>query len=145
MSKTSSCSKAQQVSWEWFENAISVHSELLFWPTTVVGVQALTLMVCCHFSWPKMTRRANNSQAYFSEGICCPIIQYMLCSNAIRLAYAQGLHRQAPLSWNLSEEEKYRRTCIFWALYCLDKDIACRSGRPSVGNPSSRSIQVDKC
>lgn len=85
---------------------------------------------------------ADSGKAYFAEGISSRIVQYMLCANALRLATAQGLHRKPAPSWNLSQDEQCLRDRIFWALYCLDKDISCRSGRPSVGN-TSLILRVD--
>lgn len=36
---------AQRQAWRFFENAMSVHSDLLYAPTTLMAVQVLTLMV----------------------------------------------------------------------------------------------------
>ena len=33
-------------------------------------------------------------KTYFTEALSSPIIQYMLCSSAIRLACSEGLHRR---------------------------------------------------
>jgi hypothetical protein len=55
----------------------------------------------------------------------------MLCSNAARLAQSKGLHRQAAKAWNLLESEILHRNWLFWAIYCCEKAIAARSGRPS--------------
>jgi hypothetical protein len=55
----------------------------------------------------------------------------MLCSNAARLAQSKGLHRQAAKAWNLPESEILHRNWLFWAIYCCEKAIAARSGRPS--------------
>lgn len=44
-SKYKSCQEANQLAWGWFENALSVHTEILYFRTSIVGVQALTLMV----------------------------------------------------------------------------------------------------
>ncbi|KIW32374.1 uncharacterized protein PV07_03926 [Cladophialophora immunda] len=114
LSRESTYIEAQRQSWPYFENALSVHSELLCFRASVMGVQALTLM------------------AYFAEAVSCRMLQYILVANAYRLACGQGLHVQPAPSWNLSEEEKSLWQCIFWAIYCLDKQIACRAGRPSV-------------
>ena len=38
--------EAHKQAWEFFENAMSVHTELLITPTGLIAVQALTLMVC---------------------------------------------------------------------------------------------------
>lgn len=40
-----SFSVAQNTSWPWFQNALSVHTEMLYGQTTVIGVQALAVMV----------------------------------------------------------------------------------------------------
>ena len=46
LSKTATFREACQASWGWFENALSVHTEILYFRTSILGVQALTLMVC---------------------------------------------------------------------------------------------------
>lgn len=51
MAKRASFREAREAAWLWFENALSVHSELLYWQPTVIGVQALTVMVS-FFSTP---------------------------------------------------------------------------------------------
>ncbi|KIW09874.1 hypothetical protein PV08_11975 [Exophiala spinifera] len=114
VAKEATYNDAQQESWSYFENALSVHSELLCFRSSVMGVQALTLM------------------AYFAEAISCEMLQYILVANAYRLACGQGLHVQPAPSWNLTREEKSLRQSVFWAIYCLEKQIACRSGRPSM-------------
>ncbi len=45
LSKTRSIRDANQAAWGWFENALSVHTELLYFRTSITGVKALTLMV----------------------------------------------------------------------------------------------------
>jgi hypothetical protein len=72
------------------------------------------------------------SQAYYSQNIGTPCLEYMLCTNAVRLAVAKGLHRQPADSIYLSEHERNQRSCIFWGAYCLEKQIASQSGRCSV-------------
>jgi hypothetical protein len=57
----------------------------------------------------------------------------MLCANAARLAQSKGLHRQPSKSWRLPESEILQRNWLFWTIYCVEKHIAYRSGRPSVG------------
>jgi hypothetical protein len=56
----------------------------------------------------------------------------MLCSSAARLAQSKGLHRQPSRQWKLPAAEVLHRNWTFWAVYCLEKYIALRSGRPSV-------------
>ena len=43
-------SKAAEMAMGWFENAMSVHTELLYMPTTIIAVTALVIMVrvCTH-------------------------------------------------------------------------------------------------
>lgn len=42
--------ECSRTSWPYFENALSVHTELMFLPSSIVGVQALVLMVGEHNS-----------------------------------------------------------------------------------------------
>lgn len=66
------------------------------------------------------------------EALGNPALEYTFCSSAVRLAQAKGLHRQPAKSWNLPESEILHRNWLWWAIYCCDKSIARRSGRPSV-------------
>ncbi|KID91330.1 Transcription factor, fungi, partial [Metarhizium majus ARSEF 297] len=125
-SKAATFHETQQASWPFFENSLSVHTQLLYWQTTVTGVQALTAM------------------AYFTDAISSPILQYMLCSMAVRLAVAKGMHRR-PHSWSFPSIEESLRGFTFWALYCLDKQIASRSGRPSSIEDYEISSHVPTC
>jgi len=45
LSRTKTFREACQASWGWFENALSAHTEILHYRTSLVGVQALILMV----------------------------------------------------------------------------------------------------
>jgi hypothetical protein len=102
---------------------------------------------CCTFGHPSQESRPSHSwsalapameqkltwkQAYYSHNVGTPCLEYMLCSNAVRLAVAKGLHRQPAGSKSLSEQETNQRSCIFWGAYCLEKQIASQSGRCSV-------------
>jgi hypothetical protein len=49
LSKTTSFREASQASWAFFENALSVHTEILFLRGSMMGVQALILMVRMFF------------------------------------------------------------------------------------------------
>lgn len=59
----------------------------------------------------------------------------MLSADAARLAFAKGLHRAAPPFQGLTEHDVEQRNRIFWAIYCLEKQIANQSGRSSVCTP----------
>lgn len=56
----------------------------------------------------------------------------MLCTNAARVAQAKGLHRRPADTWNLSKHDVLHFSWLFWAIYCCEKHIAHRCGRPSV-------------
>jgi hypothetical protein len=56
----------------------------------------------------------------------------MLCSSTARLAQAKGLHLHPLDSWDLDENTIVYRSWLFWTIYCYEKHIAYRSGRPSV-------------
>jgi hypothetical protein len=45
LSKYKPFSEANQMAWGWFENALAVHTEILYFRTSILGVQVLTLMV----------------------------------------------------------------------------------------------------
>lgn len=106
-------SAAQAQSWQYFENALSVLTDLQFSSTGLSAVQALIVMT------------------FYVEGLGNPALEYMLCANAARLAQARGLHRQPSKSWKLPETEILQRNWLFWTVYCVEKLIAYRSGRPS--------------
>lgn len=45
LSKTQSLKESNEAAWGWFENALSAHTEILYFRTSMVGIQALTTMV----------------------------------------------------------------------------------------------------
>lgn len=45
LSRYKNIQETNQEAWKWFANALSVHTEILYFQSTMVGVQALTLMV----------------------------------------------------------------------------------------------------
>ncbi|KAH0828549.1 putative fungal specific transcription factor [Fonsecaea pedrosoi] len=129
LAKTATFQEASQTSWEFFENALSMHTEILYFRSSLIGVQALSLM----------------REAYFVDELGSPALEYMLCSNALRLACSKGLHRQAVASWGLTDQEACHRDWIFWAIYCLEKSIASRSGRPSITDDNDISCPIPVC
>jgi len=122
--------QAQAQAWQYFENALEAHTNLLFTPTGLTAVQALTVMVCPGHALRVLTLIKN--QSFFAEGLGSPALEYMLCSNAVRLAQSKGLHRQPSASWKMRKSDILHRNWLWWAIYCCDKQIACRCGRPSV-------------
>ena len=84
-------------------------------------------------------------KAYYTQNVGTPCLEYMLSADAVRLAYAKGLHRAVPSSQGLSMQDAQQRSCIFWSLYCLEKQIASQASRPSVGtqkHPFTRRIKL---
>lgn len=59
-------------------------------------------------------------------------LEYMLISNAVRLAQAQGMHLNRTDLPVVPPEDAGKRDSLWWLLYAYDKHLACRSGRPSV-------------
>lgn len=64
-------------------------------------------------------------------GLASPCIEYPMCKNAVQLAQAKGLHREASSSWGLSPADLLTRNWLWWTIYIIDKQISLRSGRPS--------------
>ncbi|KAK3678483.1 hypothetical protein LTR78_001780 [Recurvomyces mirabilis] len=139
MSKTRPFHEAAQHAWHYFENALSVYARLLFFKTSIAGVQVLTLM------------------AFYTQNISTPCLEYMLSADAVRLAFAKGLHRAPPSTQGLSLQEMDLCNSIFWAIFCLEKQIASQSGRPSaidddevtcplpVGGDAGSALNVPYC
>ena len=67
----------------------------------------------------------------------------MLSSTAVRLAQSKGLHRQPAKVWKLPEIDILQRNWLFWAIYCCEKAIVSRSGRPSVGSSAPETCSSD--
>lgn len=101
--------------WGYFRAALSYEPQIVHGATDLLAVQAMALM------------------AVFAQGLSSPQrLEYTLSSAASRLAQSLGLDRNPPPEWNLTEDEKRERSRVFWAVYCLDKSIALRCGRPAV-------------
>lgn len=106
--------EAQIDGWQYFQNALSVHSDLIYSWSSILAVQALFFM------------------ALYVEGVGAPKLEYMLVSNAVRLAQAKGLYTTPSTPWNISESELQSRNLLFWAIYVYEKHISFRSRRPSI-------------
>lgn len=116
--------EAQKESWKYFENALSVHTELAYAASNVTAAQALLAM------------------AYYVEGAGSPKLEYMLVSTALRLAQSKGLHMQPAPNWKISEFEINNRNWLFWSIYSYEKMISFRSGRPSAIDDDDISCQI---
>ena len=126
-----SFTEIQTEAWGYFQSAMSVLIELLFTPTGLLAIRALVAMVWNYRVFASVPTDPIR-QTFFSEGLGNPALEYMLCANATRLAQAKGLHRRPAKAWNLSTHDELHHTWLFWAIYCCEKHIAYRSGRPSV-------------
>ena len=99
--------------WAYFRSALCYETKLVHGATDLTAVQALAVM------------------AVFAQGMSSPQrLEYTLCSTASRLAQGLALNLCPPPEWNMSESERCERNRTFWILYCLDKTIALRTGRP---------------
>ncbi|CRG86432.1 hypothetical protein PISL3812_03438 [Talaromyces islandicus] len=102
---------SEKLSWLYFENALSAHTNLVYMPSDISVVETL---------------------AYFCEAISCPNLEYMLLAVAVGLGQSKGLHLHPPAQCNLVESEKATRIWLWWIMYIYDKHLASRSGRPSM-------------
>ncbi|ETI21720.1 hypothetical protein G647_08067 [Cladophialophora carrionii CBS 160.54] len=104
----------QGYEWQYFQNALSVHTDLLYTRSSFMAIQALAIM------------------AFFVESIGAPALDYMLSLNAMKLAESKGLHRQPTATWNLGESALQTRSFIWWSVYGLERFNAFRWGRPLI-------------
>ncbi|RVX72408.1 hypothetical protein B0A52_03596 [Exophiala mesophila] len=108
-----SFSEAQVKAGRLFNYALSVLTQILLPPSSLLAIQALTLMAC------------------YAEGLGNPALKHFLCSNAVHAAQNKGLHRQPEKSWGISEDEAAKRNGLWWTIYTLEKHLSMCSGRPS--------------
>ncbi|KIW86599.1 uncharacterized protein Z519_12783 [Cladophialophora bantiana CBS 173.52] len=108
----------------YFHNALSAFGEIIFGHSGFTAIQALVLMT------------------FYAEGLGNAAIEFPLCSNAVQLAQARGLHRAPSKSWALSESDSLSRSWLWWTIYCLEKQIAFRSGRPSLIDDNNISTPI---
>ncbi|EXJ76280.1 uncharacterized protein A1O5_00788 [Cladophialophora psammophila CBS 110553] len=116
--------EARTQAWRYFENALSMHTDLIYGRSGVTAIQALLVM------------------AFFAEALGSPALEYMLLSNAVRLAQSKGLHLQAKRTSQLRDEDIALRNVIWWNLYMYDKHLSYRSGRPSAIDDDDISCPV---
>ncbi|KAJ2893453.1 hypothetical protein MKZ38_008661 [Zalerion maritima] len=116
-------SESRTQSWKYFENALAVHTDLVYGRTDLTWVRALLMM------------------AFHAETLGSPALEYMLLSNATRLAQSKGLHLLPPQGSRFSPEEITSRQWLWWILYSYEKHVAYRSGRPSVRSCNRRRLR----
>ncbi|EFX06040.1 fungal specific transcription factor domain containing protein [Grosmannia clavigera kw1407] len=101
--------------WLFFQDALFYERSMAHGTTELAAVQALAVMTV------------------FAQGLSSPQrLEYTLCSQAVRQAQALGLNYQPSRAWQLSSAELRERSRVFWAVYCLDKTVALRCGRPAI-------------
>ncbi|KIW78567.1 hypothetical protein Z517_08405 [Fonsecaea pedrosoi CBS 271.37] len=123
---TLSYKEIQSQAWGYFQQALSSLVQILFTPNGILSIRCILAMT------------------FFAGGLGSPSLEYQLCSMAVRLAHAKGIHRQSGSGWSLSADEAKQCNWLFWAVYCCEKHIALRSGRPSLIDDDEISCQVPK-
>ncbi|KAK6363371.1 hypothetical protein TWF730_000804 [Orbilia blumenaviensis] len=109
--------------WKLFQNAMCMYPILTLQNTDIHSIQALLAM------------------ALFLQGTANPQPLYNIISAAVRVAFSVGLHRRAD-AFGFGREEAEHRKRVFWIAYCIDKDIALRSGRPSTINDEDINVEL---
>jgi hypothetical protein len=107
--------KSTRKAWGYFQKALSHESAIFHCSTDLLAAQAYAVMTV------------------FAQGLSSPQrLEFTLCSIASRLAQSLGLHCYTSQEWHITERERQERSRVFWVIYCLDKTIALRCGRPAV-------------
>ncbi|EWC44067.1 hypothetical protein DRE_01419 [Drechslerella stenobrocha 248] len=109
--------------WKYFQNAMCLYPVLTLQNTDFLSIQALLAM------------------ALFLQGTANPQPLYNIISAALRVSFSIGLHRRAD-AFGFGREEAEHRKRVFWIAYVIDKDIALRSGRPSIINDDDMNIEL---
>lgn len=95
--------------WSYFVSALSYEPMIVRVSTDLTAVQTLAVLTV-------FAKRMSSPQR----------VEYILCSNAVRMAFGLAMHRPPHPQWNLTESEKEERNRTFWVIYCLDKILALR-------------------
>lgn len=90
---------------------------------SMVGVKAISALLMCLLFVPSLSP---------------PL---MISAIAVRLAQEIGLHSDH-FSKNLSRLESEKRTRVWWLIYCLEKDISIKFGKPSCINDDSITVPL---
>ncbi|KAF3921039.1 hypothetical protein AA313_de0202068 [Arthrobotrys entomopaga] len=109
--------------WKLFQNAMCLYPVLTLQNTDINSIQALLAM------------------ALFLQGTANPQPLYNIVAAAVRVAFSIGLHRRAD-AFGFGREEAEHRNRVFWIAYLIDKDIALRSGRPSIINDDDINLEL---
>ncbi|KAM5357363.1 hypothetical protein ACJZ2D_016339 [Fusarium nematophilum] len=123
MSQNHSWTKSQSKAEKYFENALQIETELIHGAYGFPAIRALLAM------------------AIYSEAGGCQKLEFMLVGCALRLAQSKGLHLRSNAS-KISSGEDTQRSWLFWSLYCFEKHLSLRSGRPSGINDDDISCEI---
>ncbi|KAH7133890.1 fungal-specific transcription factor domain-containing protein [Dactylonectria macrodidyma] len=123
MAKSHSWTESQSQSWKYFENALHVETDLIHGEYGFAAIRVLLAM------------------AIFCEAGSGQKLEYMLVGCALRIAQSKGLHLRSNAS-RMSPEEDTKRSWLFWSLYCFEKHLSLRSGRPSAINDDDISCEL---
>ncbi|KAF2658702.1 hypothetical protein K491DRAFT_253954 [Lophiostoma macrostomum CBS 122681] len=115
--------EAQKRAQCYFENALSVETDLLHGTPRIMSVQALLAM------------------AFFVDGSGSSKLEKVLLTCAIQVAQLCDLHLQPTVS-QTSFVESQRRSWIFWTIYIFEKHLTLRSGRPSIIDDDDISCEL---
>ena len=107
--------------WDYFQNAFAVVSQLMTMHVTLWSVQALLGMALVIQGTP-------------NQG---PVS--LLTSAAIKLAHRMGLHRRTN-NPNLSPAQIEERKRVFWIAYSLDKDLSLQMSQPSTQDDDDMDV-----
>jgi len=116
-------SKEDRKAWAYFQNALSVSTELSMLHSNLSAVQALLGMAVIIQGTP--------DTGPFSS----------LLSSGIKLAHSMGLHRrQQPPGLSVAEIELRKQ--VFWTAYFLDKDLSIRTGQPPNQDEDEMDVEL---
>ncbi|EIN06981.1 hypothetical protein PUNSTDRAFT_135683 [Punctularia strigosozonata HHB-11173 SS5] len=82
--------------------------------------------------------------AMYAEGLGQASVHASLVGQAIALAFASGMH-QASEHWNFDCVVSECRKRVFWAIYSLDKAVACAIGRPPMLRIADCNVPLRTC
>lgn len=116
----------KEKSWQFARNAFDAVMDILMRNTSMMSVQALTVL-----------------SQYFL-GTPNPQPSFFLASAAIRIAHAIGL-QQTVSRTNFSAFEREQRHSLFWCVAILDQSTSFRTGRPAAQPLYEIKVELPRC
>lgn len=121
--KSSDNIREDHKAWGYFQNALSVSTELSMLHSNLPAVQALLGIAL-------IIQGAPNTTPFSS-----------LLSATIKLAHSMGLHRREPPP-GLSVADNELRKQVFWTAYFIDKDLSIRIGQPPNQDDDEMDVEL---